>query len=184
MIYAVIALKSEAQAFVDKYKLQKSVLGEFVIFKNSQMIIIISGMGVYNSMMATQTLIDTFDINDEDIYANIGICGANRSYEIGELIDISTILYQEKRYILNDKNLQTITCLDKPSTDESYEIVDMESFGFYDALIHSPAIKNRYILKVVSDHFEPHKVSKDGAKSLLFNQIDAISTLLHNKGEF
>ena len=55
----------------------------------------------------------------------------------------------------------------------------MESFGFYDAVIHSPAIKKFHILKVVSDHFEPQKVTKVGTKLLIFNAIDDINIIIN-----
>jgi len=51
----------------------------------------------------------------------------------------------------------------------------MESYGFYDAVVHNPAIKRFHIFKVVSDHCEPKKVTKEKTKSLLFNVIDAIN---------
>ena len=68
MIYLVIALKPEAQAFVDKYKLTKSKLGAFTLFSNENMKLIVSGMGIENARIATQTLINNFDISDDDIY--------------------------------------------------------------------------------------------------------------------
>jgi hypothetical protein len=37
MLYVVIALKAEAQAFVDKYKLQKSKLSRFTVYFNDAM---------------------------------------------------------------------------------------------------------------------------------------------------
>lgn len=184
MIYIVVALKAEAQAFVDKYKLHKITIGSYKAFQNTQFIVIISGMGVHNSMLATQTLIDTFDIRDEDIFLNVGICGANREYSIGELLVISEILYKGKSYVLSDMKSRTITCVDEPIKDKRYQIVDMESFGFYEAVNHSPAIKQKYIFKVVSDHFEPENVTKERAKSLLFNQIDGIKSIINRKGEF
>ena len=60
-------------------------------------------------------------------------------------------------------------------------ILYMESFGFYDAVIHSPAIKNYHILKVVSDHFEPQTITKELTKSLIFNVIDGINFILKTK---
>lgn len=184
MIYIVVALKAEAQAFVDKYKLQKTALGRYKAFKNTQFIVIISGMGVHNSMLATQTLIDTFDIRDEDIFMNVGICGANREYSIGELLNISSLSYKNKTYTLSSMEDKVITCVDEAVNHLRYEIVDMESFGFYEALSHSPAIKQKYIFKVVSDYFEPENVTKERAKSLLFNQIDGIKSIINSKGEF
>ena len=54
----------------------------------------------------------------------------------------------------------------------------MESFGFYDAIIHNPAIKKFHIFKIVSDHFEPNKVTKEKAKLLISNNIDKITELI------
>lgn len=181
MLYIVTALKPEAQAFVDKYKLQKSKLGDFTLFKNHDMILIISGLGVKNAMFATQTLINYFDITDDDIYINVGICAANKKYAIGELIEIDTIKYHSQKYKINDNNKTVLECLDKEANEAKYDIVDMESFGFYDAVRHSPAIKNIFIFKVVSDNFEPLKVTKEGTKSLIFNAIDDINYTINSK---
>ena len=187
MLYIVTALKPEAQAFVDKYKLQKDKLGNFTIFKNQIMMLIISGLGVKNAMFATQTLINHFDITDDDIYINVGICAASDKYEVGELINIDTIKYHSQKYKINDNddNNETILeCLDEEAHEVKYEIADMESFGFYDAVIHSPAIKNIFIFKVVSDHFEPQKVTKEKTKSLIFNVIDDINETIKTKVGF
>ena len=178
MVYIITALKSEAQAFIDRYKLKKESLNGYKIFKDQKMILIVSGVGVDNARLATQTLINYFDITDDDIYLNIGICGANKSYEIGELIEIGMIHYKDDIYIVKDSEKNSIECVEKEMTTDEYDIVDMESFGFYDAVIHSTAIKNRYILKVVSDHFEPSNITKDSTKALLFNKIDAINKII------
>ena len=181
MTYMVVALKPEAQAFVDKYKLQKSKLGDFTFFSNQETRLILSGLGVENAMFATQTLIDYFDITDDDIYINVGICGADKKHPIGTLLEIGAINYENKTYTLNLELETTLTCLNAEQREEKYEIVDMESFGFYEAVIHSPAIKNIFIFKVVSDHFEPEKVTKDTTKSLIFNAIDSINSVIQTK---
>lgn len=180
MIYIVTALKPEAQAFVDFYRLKKSRLGAFTTFYNENIHLIISGLGVTNARLATQTLINHFDITNDDIYLNIGICGASSSYVIGKLLEIGTLSYEEQTYKFKDEKY-AINCLDSEASEEKYEIVDMESYGFYDAVIHNPAIKNFYIFKVVSDHFEPEKVTKDRSKSLIFNVIDDINSLIKSE---
>ena len=83
MLYIVVALKSEAQAFVDKYQLTQTQLSHLKVFHNDKMMLIVSGIGVQNAAQATQTLINHYDITDEDIYLNIGICGARTNYDIG-----------------------------------------------------------------------------------------------------
>jgi len=180
MIYIVTALKPEAQAFVDFHKLGKSKLGTYTFFSNANIKLIISGLGSINAREATQTLINHFDITDDDVYLNVGICGASETYAIGELLEIGSIIYDEQVYSF-DTNKKEILCIDKKASSEIHEIVDMESFGFYDAVVHSPAIKNFHILKVVSDHFQPEIVTKEKTKTLLFNVINNINTIIQKK---
>jgi nucleoside phosphorylase len=177
MIYIQTALKPEAQAFVDYFRLQKTKLDGYTLFENEQLKLIISGMGVKNARLATQTLINHFDISDADIYCNVGICGASKEYAIGELLACGGIVYEDIAYIF-DERLPSITCVSQALFSPQYPLADMESYGFYDAVIHNPAIKRFHILKVISDHFEPQKVTKEMAKSLIFNQIDAIKSYL------
>lgn len=181
MLYVIVALKSEAQAFVDKYKLKKSKLNDFTMFFNKKIVLIVSGIGVYHARVATQTLVNNFDIGDEDIYLNVGICASDKEHKIGELIDIGSISYDDVIYEF--KRAENILCLDKESSNKSDKLVDMESYGFYDAVIHSTAIKHFYILKIVSDNFEPHKITKEMTKTLIFNQLNAINKIIFKEEE-
>ena len=171
MLYIVAALKPEAQAFVEKYSLTKTKCDNFTLFSSNELKLIICGIGVDNAKKATNVLIKNFKPTDDDIVINIGICGANKKYEIGELIKVDSIIYKDAKYIINTPILNTITCKDVEISQNIYEVVDMESFGFYEA---TNRIKNRYIYKVVSDHFEPSKVTKDATKKLIFSVIDNI----------
>jgi len=140
MIYIIVALKAEAQAFIDK-KIDAKI--------------IISGIGANNMKEATQKIIKR--MSKDDKLLNVGICGASKEYKIGQLIDG----FEEE-----------ITCVDEAVSDKNkYKIVDMESSGFIKSSLH---VENRYIFKVVSDHFEPQTVTKDGAKKLIFDKIDEI----------
>ena len=172
MNYIVTALKPEAQAFVDKYKLKKNKLADFTVYQNEQLVLIVSSLGIENATLATQALLNTFNITDYDIFLNIGICGANRNHNIGNLLEISFIDYAGKIFKLNDKDGYTISCIDKEAYEATCEIVDMESYGFYRAFLHTT--DNARMFKVVSDHFEPHKVTKEKTKSLIFNAIEEI----------
>jgi len=159
------ALKPEAQAFVDKYRLPKTK-------QNTQIAVIISGVGTDNMFNTTKDIVKKMQEND--IIINVGICGANNKFKIGELLEV---------YIpsLNVGTRGSLTCVDAEiSTRDDYELVDMESEGFLEA---TKKIKNRYIFKVVSDHFEPHKVTKEGTKSLIFNVIDDINEIIFNKAK-
>ena len=145
MIYIIVALKAEAQAFVDK-----------------KMDVIISGIGSKNMFETTSKIVDK--MNHDDIILNVGICGASKKYKIGQLIDGFK---------------ENLTCVDYAvSNNNDYEIVDMESNGFKKATQY---VKNKYIFKIVSDHFEPETITKDGAKKLIFDKIDKIMEKINAK---
>jgi len=155
MIYVLCALKCEAQAFVDKYKLDKSK-------KNDSITIVVSGVGKQNMQDATSRVV--LEMSDGDTVLNVGICGGDESFKIGELVDASE---------------HKLTCVDKEVSQKStYSLVDMESDGFLKA---TKDVKNSHIFKVVSDHFEPQSITREFAKSLVFNAIDDINRLLKQK---
>ncbi|MCK4973751.1 MAG: hypothetical protein KAR81_00740 [Sulfurimonas sp.] len=171
MLYILTALKPEAQAFVDKYKLNKSECENFTVFTGNNIKVIVSGLGVDNAKLATTAIIKKFKPEDDDIFLNIGICGASKEYEIGQFLEIGSIIYNDNKYIINSNFPNIITCKDSEVYEDNGNIVDMESFGFYSA---TKDIKNRHMYKVVSDHFEPSKVTKDKTKSLIFNVIEEV----------
>ena len=148
MIYLIFALKAEAQAFIEK-KLELNIT--------------VSGIGAYNMYNATKKIVKL--MKEDDIIVNIGICGASKEFIIGELLYID----------MPSKNIKknfTLSCVDNEvSKKDKYDVVDMESSGFINA---TNMVKNRYMFKIVSDHFEPKLITKDGAKKLIFDNIDNI----------
>ncbi len=176
MVYIVVALKAEAQAFVDRYKLTKTKLSKHTLFYSDTLTLIVSGIGVAKAREATQTLINHFDITDADSYLNVGIAAADTTFQIGELLEIGSISYHGINYTF-DTSKEHILCSDSEVAGMHKGIVDMESYGFYDAVIHNPAIQHFAIFKVVSDHFQPDKITKEQTKMLLFHKLDAILQL-------
>lgn len=149
MKYFIFALKSEAQAFIDKYKLGSSK-------SNDKITILISGIGSKNMFDSAFKIVKIMNKNDSII--NIGICGASKNYSIGQLIEIDSP--------------SKIKCVDFEVTqNDKFDIVDMESGGFFEA---TKNIKNVYMFKVVSDHFEPDTITKEYAKKLIYDNIDEI----------
>jgi hypothetical protein len=171
MLYIVTALKSEAQAFVEKYKLDKKSVDTFTVFQNENITLVVSGIGAKRARYATEFLIKKFALKSGDIFINVGICGACKIHEIGRLLKIGSIIYKERNYILDRNAACSITCVDEEMSEHLHDIADMESFGFYEA---TKEIKNRHIYKIVSDHFEPDMVTKDGTKKLILNAIENI----------
>jgi len=177
MIFIFCALKIEAQAFVDKFKLKKDSLDGLKVFKNSNICVIITGIGIKNISKSIDFVLNNISISKDDIFINAGICGAKKEYNIGQLLNISYVKYNNRSYIINNKTDLEITTLDNPAYDEVANIVDMEAFGFYDRLKNIECKK--YIFKVVSDHFEPQKVTKDKTKELIFKNIDSMMEIIY-----
>jgi len=178
MTYVFTALKPEAQAFVDKYKLKKEKINNFTLFTNTQMILIISGLGVSNMQKASKFILETYKFSKDDIFINIGICGSKKINTIGTLLEIGKINYYDKSFIIHNNIQNTITCIDYEAHNDTYDLVDMESYGFYEILQNQ---KNLYIFKVVSDHFEPNTITKEKTKALIFNVLDEIFKKLQFK---
>lgn len=147
MIYIILALKSEAQAFVDKFQLGKNKQNDIVS-------IVISGIGSKKMFEAASEIVKK--MNQTDTIVNVGICGASKKYRIGELLDARDV---------------ELTCVDHEVNYDKYDVVDMESKGFIKA---TKDVNNSFIFKIVSDYFEPQKVTKDMAKKLIFENIDEI----------
>lgn len=170
MLYIVTALKSEAQAFVEKYKLTKTSSHGYTVFEGGNLRVIVSGVGVESAKKAVASLLRNFALSNNDIFINIGICGASKEYNIGTLLNIGSVTYRGKSYKVNEAQ-HSITCVDEEISQDFYSIADMESFGFYEAL---KEMQNYYIFKVVSDHFEPQNVTKDATKKLILSAIDTM----------
>ena len=173
MIHIFTALKPEAQAFVDKYKLKKEKIDNYTIYSNDTIILIITGVGIQKMQMGCEFIIQKYKSHQDDLFLNIGICGARENYPIGSLIEIGKLHYKNLNLIVDERFKNTLTCLDTEAIDDTYELVDMESYGFYKATYDK--YSNIYIFKVVSDHFKPETVTKEKTKSLIFNTIELIN---------
>ncbi len=147
MIYILVALKCEAQAFVEKFKLVSNK-------QNENLSVVISGVGNENMKKTASKIVSK--MRDDDTIINVGVCGAEKKYKIGELLDDRDVV---------------LSCVDHEVDYKKHEAVDMESSGFKEA---TKDVKNSYIFKVVSDHFEPKSVTKDLAKKLIYKRIDEI----------
>jgi len=155
MIYIITALKAEAQAFIDKYKLGNSK-------SNKVLTLNISGIGREKMYRCTQEVLSI--MNSDDIIVNVGVCGASTNFSIGSII--------ENKYL---------TCVDEPIDDaKHYQAVDMESAGFLLAT-HDAKHTNKkaYMFKIVSDHFEPYRLTKDTTKKLIFDKIDEMMEIIN-----
>ena len=89
MIYIICPLDVEARVFIDYYKLKKLDLLPFNMYQNSDMILVVSGVGKTNALMATTAICGCIKPSESDILVNIGTCGgiSNQSYFIAVTAD-------------------------------------------------------------------------------------------------
>ena len=176
MIYLFVATKSEAQAFVETLGLKKTTNYNTTFFSNTNCSVIVSGVGVKNAAKCSKNFLQNFPFEStRDTLYNIGVAAANKKYTIGEVLHVATVKNTTNSIQLGKKGvlLQTV---DAPCNQEQNEIVDMETFGF--ATILQPyGLK---VIKVVSDHFEPQSLTKEGIKKTLKAAIPTLE-IFNNK---
>ncbi len=148
MTYIVTALISEAQPIIEFLNLTKKEDKNFPIFTNHNTMLIVSGIGKINSAIAVTYIKPTNKI------INIGICGSS-THEIGNLYKIKKIIDKNSQKVVHlNPNGETLTCVDTPQNNPSLfknTLVDMESFGFFQAARKFVDKENILLYKIVSD---------------------------------
>jgi len=183
MIYLITALDAEARPLIEHYRLKRHYRLPYTVYTNDTMLLLVTQMGSKNAMMALSALLGWRQPNSNDILLNIGICGAPAAFAIGEALLIHQILDQDRRYypdILYPHPLREspLMCLDTPQEGTATTPVDMESAGIFQAASRFFKLHRIAFLKIVSDHFEPAAVTKEGVMSLIRNRITVIESLI------
>lgn len=183
MLYIVAALSAEARPIVEKYRLKRVHSLPFTLFENEDTKLIITGMGIFNAMMATSALLGHCPPKEDDLLVNIGLCAAPKSFEIGDALLIHKIEYKEHSYfpdILFEHQLNEsgILSVDQPVESDLQTPVDMESYGVYKAASRFFRTHQVLFFKVVSDHFEPQCVTKELAQELISKNMPKLEQVI------
>lgn len=186
MIYIITALDAEARALVDYYHLKRDSSLPYTLYKNEQMVLLVSGMGKPNALMAVSALLGWRIPKIEDCMINIGICGAPLTYEIGEALLIHQIYEGNRRYypdILYTHPLRegSLICVDEAQSGLHDSPVDMESSAIFQAASRFFKLHQMAFIKIVSDHFAPETVTKEGVIQLIqsnLNRVDEVCSAL------
>ena len=149
MTYIVTALKSEAKPIIEFLNLTQKEDKNFPIFTNQDTTLIVSGMGKINSAIAVTYMKPTKKI------INIGICGSY-FHKIGTLCKIKKIIDKSSEKVIHiNKEGETLICVDTPQKNQNEfknRLVDMESFGFYQASQKFVKKEHIELYKIVSDN--------------------------------
>ena len=145
----ISAFYKEVAPIIKHYNLKK-IDAPFEIFANSEIIVIISGIGKINSAIATTYLLSKYKI---DFIINFGIAGS-KDKDIGEIFLINKInnkLFPDILYS-HPFNESEIICSDEVITSGDYQLVDMESEGFFRSATKFLPLEHIFIIKIVSDN--------------------------------
>ena len=159
MNFYSIALKAEAKPLIEEFKLKKSSNSLFEIYENSDTKLIITGMGVINSSIATTYLLTKYTISPHDNITNIGIAGCSFKANIGECFYINKVICYDSKSIellpkKEDKIYKKLTSFSTPQDDKTIvknSLIDMEACGFIKSAKKFIDKENITIIKVISD---------------------------------
>lgn len=171
MIYIFCATKSEAQAVVEYKKLQKCTQNGMSLFSCDSVTLCITGVGKEATTKTIDSFEKQFSPTPDDIVLNIGIAAAPESFSIGSLHHIGRVVADGAEYLLQSEG-ETLACKNEPTSQIHATLVDMES-----CVLAERYLPYLQIYKVVSDHFDPSSVTKEGTKKLIAGALEAIEPL-------
>ncbi len=171
MIYIFCATKSEAQAIVEYKKLQKTKLFDYTLYRSSDICLIVTGVGLKNAKKAALFCKERLRPLQSDTILNIGIAAAPKNIAIGSLCRISNLLCNGKTVQI-DQNGYTLESVTTPQSTQKEHLIDMEACAIVEVFG-----KKVHIYKIVSDHFKPESLTKDGVKKMITASLQDIQEL-------
>jgi len=171
----ISAFYKEVAPIIKHYNLKKEN-SPFEIFKNDEIIVIISGIGKLNSAIATTYILSNYDI---DFCINFGIAGSSK-FEVGEIFLINKInknLYPDILYAHPFKETY-IECFDEIKTNGNFNLVDMESEGFFKSATKFMPLENIFIIKIVSDNLVCFRPDNNFMDNLISPHLQNITSFI------
>ena len=199
MIYIAVALTVEAKPLITYFKLKKdNEIKKYQVFKNEEITLIITGSGIMQGAIAVTYVLGNLDIGEEDIFVNLGICGAVKdSFSIGDIILCNKIInncskknfYPDMlfKHKFKEGTLETFfQVVDERMEKEKIkgEIVDMEGAGVCEAASLFFSQHQINIIKIVSDYLNTSKITAEKVMELVENKINKIADWLVERKKF
>jgi len=183
MINLVCALHCEAKPLIDYYKMSAVSGSAFPMFRNTELNLIVSGVGKVNAAAAAAYVFVKTQEQKNNAWLNYGIAG-HKTATLGDWFNVNKIT--EKTTNLNwyptryqsmgniSSRLQTV---DSPqSSYEESQLYDMEASAFMSTVLKFSSSELIQVMKVVSDNEKEHvdNIDKAWVKKLLLNNIDPL----------
>ncbi len=171
MILIHTALFSEAKPLINHFNLKQFDTKPYKIFKNKDIILIVSGIGKDNTIDALNLVLNKYQF---DKVFNIGTAGcSNQTITIGELFCTNQKLDEIKYY-----KLETVQ-LAKNIIEQDDCLYDMEAKYFIEICEKYLPKKSIFVLKIVSDYCDDKILSKDIVYNLIDKSIKQWSYLIN-----
>ena len=164
MIYISVAMAREAQEIIKFYNLKKdNNIKKFQVFKNSDITLIITGIGIANSLIAITYLLTMENISSRDIFINLGIAGATSKerYQVGDIVIANKIIdsgsnieiYPDMifKHQFKEGSLETFSHVVRDKENVKTDMVDMEGAGIKAATIFIESSRI-FVIKIISDY--------------------------------
>lgn len=198
MIYVAVALTAEAKPLITYFKLKRdNKIKKYQVFKNEEIILIITGSGMIQGAIGTTYVLSSLNIREEDIFINLGICGAVKEiFQEGDIVLCNKItnngngksFYPDMlfKHKFKEGTLESFSHVVDRSMESEIkgELVDMEGAGIYEAASLFFSQHQINIIKIISDYLDSRGITAEKVTHIVENGILKIDEWLNERKNF
>jgi hypothetical protein len=195
MIYMAMAMYCEAKPFISYLGLKRDGnITRFQVFKDDEVVLIVSGVGAMASAIATTYLLTQYKVQHADLFLNIGICGTkHQGIKKGTALLCHKIIHHDTkktfypdmlfRHPFKEGVLETFSRVVDIKVDSEIEgdIADMEGSGAFQAASVFLPPHHICCIKIVSDYMEGEILTPDQVSELVQHNVEVISTWIRER---
>jgi nucleoside phosphorylase len=171
MILIHTALFSEAKPLIDYFNLKQYDTKPYKIFKNSSIVLIVSGVGKINTNNALDIVFEKYKFTNA---FNLGTAGSsNTDINIGDIFCTN-----QKIKNIDFKELKTVDFA-KKSIDKKVCLYDMEAKYFLIKCLNYLENKDIFVLKIVSDYCDDKICKKEFVYKIINNTSNKWGELIN-----
>jgi nucleoside phosphorylase len=188
----------EAKPFISYLGLKKDTeVTKFQVFKNDDIALIITGVGMVEASIAVTYLFAKYDVKRLDLFINIGVCGTGKQdiEKESTLLCHKIINHDTKKTFYPDMLFKhpfkegVLETFSKVVDKDMYleiegDIVDMEGAGAYQAASVFLSPEQIYCIKIVSDILEGGSVTPVKISEIIQAQLPKIISWMKERVEF
>jgi hypothetical protein len=188
MIYILTAMYYEAKPIISHLGLKRdNDIKRFQVFRNDEVALIISGVGMISSSIAATYLLTQYNVKPTDLFLNVGVCGTtNRGIKLGDVFLCHKIInHDSKKTFYPDmlfkhpfkegvlESFSKVVTKDM-TADIKGDLVDMEGAGACEAAFTFLPPHQINCIKIVSDYLEVSHIKPEEISDIVNKNIGLI----------